>query len=62
MAEITAPIRNTCSGILAGFIDVYSAVVDICMQILLYPLNEFLVVFLPPLQVALECASRDVKG
>jgi hypothetical protein len=62
MAEITAPISHTCSGILTGFIDVYPAVIDVWMKIFPNPGNEFLVVFLPPLQVALECASRNIQG
>jgi site-specific recombinase len=61
MAEITALIWNTGSGILAGFIDVYSAVIDVRMKVLFNPDDEFLMVLLPALHVSLKCGWGKVK-
>jgi hypothetical protein len=62
MAEIPALIRNAGSGILTGFIDVYSAVIDVWMKMFPNPGDEFLVVFLSPLQVALERGCWHIQG
>lgn len=62
MTEITALVRDTRSGILALFFNVGPAVINIWVKVLSNPLYEFLMVFLPPLQVALECGSWNIQG
>jgi hypothetical protein len=62
MTEITALIGDTRYGILALFINVGPAIVDVWVKVLSNPQDEFLMVFLPPLQVALECGRRNIQG
>jgi hypothetical protein len=62
MTEITALVRDTRSGILALLINVGPAIVDVWVKVLSNPQDEFLMIFLPPLQVALECGSWNIHG
>jgi len=62
VGKITTLVRNTGSGISASFNNMNTAIINVWVKVLLYPLNQYLLIRITPFKSTLEDFRGKSKG